>query len=61
MILLQKINYIVEKGNWSIRMDGQYISESLNNKFKNKIVKVLDFPLLSRESKIVHFDHNICG
>ena len=48
-----KINYIVEKANWSIRWDGEYISNNINNKSK-ELITLSSFPV-NIFNRIVHF------
>ncbi len=47
------VNYIVEKANWSIRWDGEYISNNINNK-SNGFISLSTFPA-NIFNRIVHF------
>ncbi len=49
-----KINYIVEKEDWSIRWDGKYISTNINNNNADKLIDLSTFPA-NIFNRIVHF------
>ncbi len=48
-----KINYIVEKADWSVRWDGNYISSNINKKF-NGLAGLSTFPA-DIFNRVIHF------
>tara|TARA_B100001989_G_C24542119_1_gene468263 strand:+ start:720 stop:1871 length:1152 start_codon:yes stop_codon:yes gene_type:complete len=50
-----KINFVVEKANWSIKWDGIYMRKSLNQKYGEELVELSKIPLINSKKKVIHF------
>jgi len=50
-----KIIYIIERENWSIKWDGEYISNKINQKQKSRIISTSEIPNINPRNKVIHF------
>ncbi|MBO6960190.1 MAG: glycosyltransferase family 4 protein [Prochlorococcus marinus CUG1438] len=50
-----KINFVVEKANWSIKWDGIYMKKSLNKKYGENLIELSNIPLINSKKKVIHF------
>ena len=50
-----EIIYIIEKENWSIKWDGEYISNKINQQEKSKIISTTEIPSINPRNKLIHF------
>ena len=50
-----EIIYIIEKENWSIKWDGEYISNKINQQKKSKIISTTEIPSINSRHKLIHF------
>ena len=50
-----EIIYIIEKENWSIKWDGEYISNKINQQEKSKIISTNEIPSINPRNKLIHF------
>ena len=50
-----KIIYIVERENWSIKWDGEYISKAINQKQKSSLISTSHIPFINEKNKVIHF------
>ena len=50
-----EIVYIIEKENWSIKWDGEYISNKINQQKKSQIISTTEIPSINSRHKLIHF------
>ena len=50
-----EIIYIIENENWSIKWDGEYISNKINQQKKSPIISTTEIPSINSRHKLIHF------
>ena len=51
-----KINFVVEKANWSIKWDGIYMKKSLNKKYGENLIELSNIQMTLLKQKILYIE-----
>tara|TARA_Y100000589_G_scaffold323851_1_gene359034 strand:+ start:65 stop:1216 length:1152 start_codon:yes stop_codon:yes gene_type:complete len=50
-----KINFVIERANWSIKWDGIYMKKNINKIHGSKSIEISHIPLINSKKKVIHF------
>ena len=50
-----EIIYIIERENWSIKWDGEYISNKINHQQNSMMISTSSIPSINTRNKLIHF------